>query len=70
MAVPDQTSVRKGSLLRTIQAVAWSFIGIRKNSAYQEDVARLNIVHIIAVAIAAVILLVLGLVALVHWVVQ
>lgn len=70
MAVPDPTSARKGSLVRTIQAVAWSFIGIRKNSAYQEDVARLNIVHIIAVAIAAVILLVLGLVALVHWVVQ
>ncbi len=70
MSTSGEAPVRKARFLRTIQAVAWSFIGIRRNSDYQEDIARLNIVHIIIVAIAAVILLVLGLVALVHWVVQ
>ena len=58
------------SLLHTIKAVAWSFIGIRKNSEYQNDLDKLNLLHIIAVAIAAVVLLVVGLVAVVHWVVR
>jgi amino acid transporter len=57
------------SLLHTIKAVAWSFIGIRKNSEYQNDLSRLNPLHIVLVALVAVVLIVLGLVALVHWVV-
>ena len=58
------------SLLQTIKAVAWSFIGIRKNSDYQEDLGRLNPFHVIAVALVAVALFVAGLIALVNWVVQ
>ena len=58
------------SLLQTIKAVAWSFIGIRKNSEYQKDLANLNPVHIIVVALVAVVLLVVGMIALVHWVAQ
>ena len=57
------------SLLHTIKAVAWSFIGIRKNSAYQDDLRKLNPFHIIAVALVAVALFVGGLVLLVNWVV-
>lgn len=56
------------SLLHTVKAVAWSFIGIRKNSEYRNDLARLNPLHIVLVAIVAVALLVAGLAALVHWV--
>ena len=52
------------NLLRTMKAVGWSFIGIRKNSDYQEDLDRLNPFHIIAVA-----LFVGGLIALVNWIV-
>ncbi|MDQ6882071.1 MAG: DUF2970 domain-containing protein [Pseudomonadota bacterium] len=58
------------SLLGTAKAVAWSFIGIRKNSAYQQDLGSLNPLHVILTALAAVVLLVLGMIALVHWVVQ
>ena len=57
------------SLLHTIKAVAWSFIGIRKNSEYQDDLRKLNPFHIIAVALVAVALFVGGLVLLVNWVV-
>ena len=56
-------------LLHTIKAVAWSFIGIRKNSDYQEDLGKLNPLHIIAVALVGVALFVGGLVLLVNWVV-
>ena len=60
---------RKGSLLRTMRAVAWSLIGLRKGSEYEQDVARLNPLHIILVGLAAVFLLVIGLIALVNWIV-
>ncbi|MFT4241692.1 MAG: DUF2970 domain-containing protein [Acidovorax sp.] len=59
----------KGSLPRTVRAVAWSLIGLRKGSDYEQDVARLNPLHIIAVGLAAVFLLVVGLIALVNWIV-
>ncbi len=55
--------------LQTVQAVGWSFIGIRKKSGYEEDLGKLNPFHIIAVALVAVALFVGSLIALVHWVV-
>lgn len=58
------------SVIRTVKAVAWSFVGIRKNSDYQDDLAKLNPFHIIAVAFAGVGLLIAGLVVLVNWVVK
>ena len=63
------TPVRKTSWLRTVQAVLWSFVGLRKNSEYQQDIEKLNPFHIIGVAIGAPLFLVLGLFALVNWVV-
>jgi hypothetical protein len=58
----------RGSLWRTARAVAWSFLGIRRNSASHEDMSRLNPIHVIAVALVGVALFVGGLVLLVHWV--
>jgi amino acid transporter len=63
------TEQRKGSMIRTIQAVLWSFIGVRKNADYQKDIEKLNPFHILGVGIAAALLFVLGLIALVNWVV-
>ena len=64
-----ETPPRKGSIWRTVKAVAWGFFGVRKNSAYQEDIARLSPLHIVAVGIVAAILFVVGLVLLVKFVV-
>jgi hypothetical protein len=61
-------AMNKGSLLRTIRAVAWSFVGIRKNSDYQEDLGKVNPFHIIAAALVGVALFVAALIALVNWV--
>ena len=60
----------KPSFLRTVKTVAWSFIGIRKNSEYRQDLAQANPFHIIIVGIGAAILFVLGLIVLVNWVVK
>lgn len=49
---------RRGSLLRTVKAVAWSFIGLRKGSEYQEDIKQLNPLHIVIVGFLGVILFV------------
>ncbi len=60
----------KTSLLRTVKAVAWAFLGIRKKSEYQADLGKLNPFHIIAVALVGVALFVGALVLLVNWVVR
>jgi hypothetical protein len=59
---------RGPSFWRAAKAVAWSFLGIRQNRASHEDMARLNPVHVIVVALLAVAVFVGALVALVHWV--
>ncbi|MFY7913241.1 MAG: DUF2970 domain-containing protein [Rubrivivax sp.] len=69
MAEEVSAGARKGSLLQTVRAVAWAFLGIRKNSDYQSDLGKLNPFHLIAVALAGVALFVGGLIALVHWIV-
>jgi hypothetical protein len=58
------------SVLRTVKTVLWSFIGIRKKSEYEEDLGRANPFHIIAVALVAVALFVVGLISMVNWVVK
>jgi amino acid transporter len=55
--------------LRTVQAVLWSFIGIRKNSEGQEDMAKLNPFHVLVVGLCLALIFVVGLIALVNWVV-
>lgn len=60
---------RPGSILGTVRAVLWGFLGIRRNADYQKDIASLNPIHIIGVGLVMALLFVLGLIALVHWIV-
>jgi hypothetical protein len=60
---------RRGSLLGTVKAVLWGFLGVRRNADYQKDIASLNPIHIIVVGVVMALLFVLGLITLVHWVV-
>ncbi len=71
MSEPVKSSAtrRPVSFWRTVKMVAWSFLGIRKNSESQEDMARVNPFHIIAVGIAGAVIFVIGLIVLVNWVV-
>jgi Protein of unknown function (DUF2970) len=67
----DNTPVtaRKGSLLQTVRAVAWSFLGIRRRADYAKDVAELNPVHVVVAGIVGAALFVVVLVLLVRWVI-
>jgi hypothetical protein len=64
-----EASARRGSLLQTLRAVAWSFLGIRRSDGYAQDVSKLNPVHVIIAGILGGLLFVLALVLLVRWVV-
>jgi amino acid transporter len=59
----------KDSLWRSVRAVAWSFIGIRKGSGFQEDVANIKPLHVLGVGVVAALLFVIGLIVLVNLVV-
>ena len=61
---------RKASFLQTMRAVAWSFLGIRRSSGLEEDVKKLNPVHVVVAGILGAVLFVLLLVTLVHYVVS
>ena len=64
-----QASRRRMSFVATVKAVLWSFFGVRKKSAYEEDTQNLNPVHVIIAGIIAAVLFVLALLLLVKIVV-
>ncbi len=60
---------RKGSLVATVKAVLWGFLGVRRNADYQKDIAQLNPIHIVVVGLVMAMLFVVCLIFLVNWVV-
>jgi hypothetical protein len=69
MSAPRLAPEHQSNWLRTISAVLWSFVGLRQRSESQQDIEKLNPFHVIGVAFGAALLFVLGLIALVNWVV-
>ncbi len=60
---------RRGSLLQTVRAVAWSFFGVRRAAGLDEDAQKLNPVHVVIAGVAGAALFVVALILLVRWVV-
>ena len=60
----------KHSFWRTLRMGAWGFFGVRKNSEYQRDLARVNPFHVILAGVVGLVLLVLLLLGIVNWVVS
>lgn len=60
---------KKPSLFHSVKLVAWSFIGIRSNKGYRDDLAKVNPLHVVLVGIVGALLLVVGLISLAKWVV-
>ena len=59
----------KVSLMRSVKAVAWSFLGIRKSSEFQEDIDKITPLHVLGVGLVAGLLFVFGLIVVVNLVV-
>jgi amino acid transporter len=60
---------RKGSVLQTMGAVAWSFFGVRRSVDHAQDVQKLNPLHVVVAGVIGVLLFIAVLVLLVHWVI-
>ncbi|MGV8804013.1 MAG: DUF2970 domain-containing protein [Polaromonas sp.] len=67
MTKPAAPIAKKPSLLRTVKAIAWSFVGLRARGDYEEDIKNLSPLHIIAVGLAGIFVFVGALVLLVNW---
>lgn len=57
------------SLWRSIVAMAWAFLGVRKGSEWHKDSAQIKPLQIVAVGVVAIFALVLLLIWIVNWVV-
>ena len=62
-----ELSQRKLNFFQTLKAVLWGFLGVRKSKGYNEDISKLNPVHLIIAAVIGTILFVVGLVLVAQW---
>jgi hypothetical protein len=58
---------RKLSFFQTLKAVLWALFGVRKGAGYQDDIARLNPVHLIIAGIVLTVIFVVSLVRIAGW---
>lgn len=55
--------------LRSVKLVAWSLLGVRSKIGYQQDLAKVNPLHVIFVGLVCVLTMVVALMVFVNWVV-
>ena len=48
--------MKKSSFLKSMKAVLWAFLGVRKKAGLQDDVASLSFVHIIIAGVVGALL--------------
>ena len=63
-----QLAQRKLNFFQTLKAIAWAMLGVRKGTGYQEDIAKLNPVHLVIAGLLFGGLFVTSLLTIVGWV--
>jgi len=72
MTAPDDldddvpATARKAHFGQTFRAVAWSFLGIRRSADHEQDVRKLNPIHVVIAAVLGAAIFVVSLVVLVN----
>jgi hypothetical protein len=66
--MPTNPTPRKTSFLHSVKLVAWSFVGIRSNKGYRDDLAKVNPLHVLLIGIIGALVLVVALISLAKWV--
>ncbi len=62
-----ELSQRKLNFFQTLKAVSWGMFGVRKGSGYQEDMAKLNPVHLVIAGLIGGVIFVVALVSVATW---
>ena len=65
----ESPTARKANFGQTFRAVAWSFFGIRRSADHEQDVRKLNPIHLVIAAVIGAAVFVVFLVLLVHFVI-
>lgn len=65
----DSPVDRRASFGQTMRAVFWSFFGVRRRKDLENDVQKLNPVHVVIGGIIGAIVFIVAIVLLVQWVV-
>ena len=60
-----QLAQRKLNFFQTLKAIAWAMFGVRKGTGYQEDIQKLNPVHLVIAGLLFGVLFVVSLVTIV-----
>ena len=60
-----QLAQRKLNFFQTLKAIAWAMFGVRKGTGYQEDIEKLNPVHLVIAGLLCGVLFVVSLVTIV-----
>jgi hypothetical protein len=61
---------KKSSFMQSMKAVMWGFLGVRKKSGLQEDIATLSFVHIIIAGVVGALIFMATLLLIVKLVVS
>ena len=69
MSAEGESGSAVSNFLRSFKVVAWSFIGIRKQSEFHTDGNSVKPVHVIVVGLFLALLFVLGLITVINLVV-
>lgn len=69
MSAEGENGSPVSNFLRSFKVVAWSFIGIRKQSEFHTDGNSVKPVHVIVVGLLLALLFVLGLITVINLVV-
>ena len=69
MSADGEQGSTLSQMLRSFKVVAWSFIGIRKQSEFHTDGNSVKPVHVIVVGLLLALLFVLGLITVINLVV-
>ena len=60
-----QLSQRKLNFFQTLKGIAWAMFGVRKGQGYEDDVAKLNPVHLVVAGLLFGVIFVVSLVLIV-----
>lgn len=61
-----QLSQRKPNFFQTLKAISWAIFGVRKGKGFEEDVAKLNPVHLVVAGLLFGVIFVVSLVLIVQ----